>query len=137
MKVHRLYLASKDTKRRSTFERTDRSADLPVTIEARDRVQWYVDPRMLGVLTKTHGNPMVVRPLIEYGPGNWKEGRVLRIRIREEHLPGAAPRFKSTFGYWVRTLRSKKGVGPFTGTVGAATVSTTEQPGPHTESGDE
>lgn len=113
VEVHRLWLASKDMKKRSSFRPAPPSASIPVTIEARNRVKWFVSPESLGVLTKQHGNPLVVRPLIEWGPGNWKRGRVLRIRVGEEFLPVQAPRFKSSAGYWFRTLRPKKGVGPY------------------------
>lgn len=130
VQVHRLFLASKDTKKRSTFQLGDASDPLPVTIEARNRAQWYVPPQTLGVLTKTFGNPLVVRPLIEWGPGNWKRGRILRIRVGEEHLPGRAPRFRSTLTYRLRTWRRRTGVGPLTPQVGSITVSTTS-PGPN------
>ncbi len=100
VQVYRLWLASKDTKKRSSFQCEERSATLPVTIEARNRVYWFVSPQTLGVLTKQHGNPLVVRPLIEWGPDHWKRGRILRIRVAEEHLPGQAPRFKSTLSYF-------------------------------------
>jgi hypothetical protein len=130
VQVHRLYLASKNTKLRTSIHEkalANGSAGLPGPIEARDRVHWYVSPSWLGVVAKQHGNPLVVRPLIEYGPGNWKRGRLLRVRIGEEYLPGNAPRFKSTLGYWIRTLRPKKGIGPYELTPGSLTPS----PGRH------
>ncbi len=60
VQVHRLWLTSKDTKKRSSFQREERSAPLPATIEARNRVHWYVSALTLGVLTKQYGNPLRV-----------------------------------------------------------------------------
>jgi len=129
VRIHRLYLASGNTKKRSRFELAEGSPELfPVTIDARDRVRWFVAPETLGVLAKTHGNPLVVRPLIEYGPSVWKRGRLLRIQVGEQYLPANASRFKSTLGYRVRTLRRKKGVGPYEFQAGEITVSTGPPP---------
>jgi hypothetical protein len=129
VRVHRLYLASRNTKKRSGVQLAEGSPErLPVTIDARDRVRWFVAPETLGVLAKSHGNPLVVRPLIEYGPSVWKRGRLLRIRVGQQYLPGNAPPFRSTLGYRVRTLRRKKGVGPYECQAGEITLSSGPPP---------
>ncbi len=73
VEVHRLYLASKDTKRRSTFERTERSADLPVTIEARDRVSYRDDEGV--IRTSVVDTDLAGRIVTERGYGAAEEGR--------------------------------------------------------------
>jgi hypothetical protein len=129
VQVHRLYLASWNTNLRSRVQLAERSPEpIPVTIDARDRVHWFIAPETLGVLTKSHGNPLVVRPLIEYGPSVWKRGRLLRIRVGEQYLLGNAPPFRSTLGYRLRTLRRKKGVGPYKFEAGEATVTSGPPP---------
>jgi hypothetical protein len=122
VKVHRVFLGSRKGGR-SGFGFEEQSDELPVTVQGRDRARWYVSRRQLGVLAKHHGNPLVVRPLIEWGPGYFKRGRRLWIRIADEDLPGAAPRFKSTLGYRLRAFRGTKGVGPIEGTAMPLTVS--------------
>lgn len=123
VRVHNVYLASKEMNKRSKFSLTEGSDPVPHWIEARDRARWYVTPETVGVLAKQYGNPLVVRPLLEYGPDAWKRGRLLRIKVGEGHLPGHAPRFKSDFGYWFRTLRRRKGAGSYKISAGEAVVS--------------
>jgi hypothetical protein len=126
VEIHSLWIASKDGKLRTRpMSLAPSSATLPVTIDARNRVQWYVAPETLGVLTKRRGNPLVVRPLIEWGPGNWTRGRVLRIRVGEEYLPGMGAHFKSTLGYRLRTLRRKHRLRPLQAEAMPVAISTT------------
>lgn len=120
--VHRVLMASPKRTVRSTFQPTGSSASIPVLIKARDRARWYIDQGTLGVWTKQRGNPLVMRPLVEYGPGKWKAGPVLRIRVSNDDLPGAGQPFRSTLSYRLRTLRRRKGTGPFTFTAHDPTV---------------
>lgn len=108
--IHRLWLASKSRKQRSTVAFANGSAPLPVVVNARDRVTWFVKAEDLGVLAKRYGNPVVVRPLIEWGPGRRTHGRVLRIALPEKFLPGNAARFKPSIAY--RLLAPRRWASP-------------------------
>lgn len=44
-------------------------APIPTIVKDRNRVLWYIEPRTLGVMTKQGGNPLVIRPVLESGPG--------------------------------------------------------------------
>jgi hypothetical protein len=102
--IHKMWLVDTNG-RRTSCSLGERSAPLPVTVGARNRVYWYVDARTLGVMTKQGGNPLVVRPVMESGPGTLTRRRKMCIAVADEHLPGAGQRFTPTLAYRARTLR--------------------------------
>lgn len=105
--VHKMWLVD-EKGQRTSCSRREGSAPLPTIVKERNRVQWYIEPRMLGVLTKQRGNPLVVRPVIESGPGVLTRGRKMWIAVADEYLPGAGQHFTPTVAYRLRTW--KKGV---------------------------
>ena len=105
IEVHKMWLV--DAKgRRITVERREKSAPIPTVVKERNRVHWYVEPRTLGVLTKQGGNPLVVRPVIESGPGVLTRGRKMWIAVADEYLPGQGQQFTPTLAYRLRTWRN-------------------------------
>lgn len=105
--IHKMWLV--DVKgRRTSCSRTEKSAPLPTMAKERNRVNWYIESRTLGGMTKQGGNPLVVRPVIESGPGALTRGRKMWIAVANEYLPGAGQQFTPTIPYRLRTWR--KGV---------------------------
>ena len=103
--IHRLFFTTRTSTQKSVqVTENSPTPKPPVTLEARGQAVWHIGPRMLGVMTKQRGNPMVVRPVVEYGPGDQARGRRLWIGVPQNHLPGGAPRFKPNCLYRLRTL---------------------------------
>jgi hypothetical protein len=100
--VHSLWLVTKGGVRIKFPHLEEGSASLPATLGARNRAYWYLSPQALGLITKQRGNPLVVRPLVESGPGTLTRGRWLRIAVRDEHLPGLGQHFRPTINYRLR-----------------------------------
>lgn len=102
--IHRLWLVDA-TGARTSCQLAERSAPLPTMVKARNRVTWRIDAGTLGVISKARGNPLVLRPVIEAGPGVIVRGRKMWIAVPDEFLPGHGQHFTPTLVYRVRTWR--------------------------------
>ncbi len=104
VEVHALRFVAKKSGATISTQLGERSDPCPITVPARGRATWFVPAGGWGVMTKQQGNPVVVRPVVEYGPGKKASGRTLRVAVRDSDLPGAGQHFDSSLGWKLARL---------------------------------
>ncbi len=104
VEIHALRFVATRSGATITTQLGEQSDPCPITVPARGRATWSVPARGWGVMTKQQGNPVVVRPVVEYGPGKKARGRKLRVAVRDDDLPGAGQHFQSSLGWKVARL---------------------------------